>query len=138
MNDWETASLLSLFFLGIWAFLPKLIINHIDPVSASFFEIAGEIFVLAICLYYVDFKLNMQPMGVTLAVIAGVMGTLGGLFLLIAAKQGNISVIVNVIALYPLVTTVLAVYFLQESLDLKKVTGIIFSILSLYLLTTGE
>jgi transporter family protein len=53
-----------------------------------------------------------------------------------AASRGKIGVVVSITALYPLITILLAFFFLKEPLTFKQLLGMFFSLVAILLFTT--
>jgi transporter family protein len=135
MLDWLPASLIALLIYGLWGFFPKLAVQDISPSSALLWEVAGALLVGAGVLASLHGRPDMHPRGVLFAVLTGVTGMAGTLFFFMAARQGKISLVVSITALYPLVTILLAVIFLGEKLSGKQLGGILSALIAIYLLT---
>ncbi|MCO6431147.1 MAG: EamA family transporter [Deltaproteobacteria bacterium] len=129
-------SILALFTFGLWGFFPKLATNYISPSSALVYEaIAGCLVGLA-AFVSLGFRPEVSGPGVLYAGLAGATGLLGGLFYLIAASKGKISVVVTVTALYPVITILLAALFLKEPITIKQAAGMLMAVGAIYLLSS--
>ncbi len=138
MPTWLLYSILALIIYGFWGFFPKLAVNYIRPMSALIYEVSGALVVGICCLLFVDFRPDFNPRGVLFAVLTGICGMLGTLFFFAAASKGKISVVVSLTALYPLITIFLAAVFLKESLSVKQIIGMVFALVAIYLLSSGQ
>ena len=134
MESWFQAAVLSLLLYGLWGFFPKLAVQYISPQSALVYEVAGGLLVGVWGLQLTGFRPDLHPVGILFAALTGVTGMLGTLFYFRAAQQGQISVLVAMTALYPLVTITLAALFLQEPLTGRQVAGLLCALLALVLL----
>ena len=67
-------------------------------------------------------------MGILSALLTGITDGLGTLFYYGATSKGPISIVVSLTALYPLITILLAIIFLYETLVLKQVIGLCFAV----------
>lgn len=135
MLNWLPASLIAMLIYGLWGFFPKLAVQHIPPRSALFWEVAGALLVGVGVLASLHGRLEMHPRGVLFAVLTGIAGMVGTLFFFMAARQGKISLVVSITALYPLITILLAVVFLGEKLSGKQLGGILTALVAIYLLS---
>ena len=125
---------MALITFGFWGFFPKLAMNYIAPQSAVIYQVLGGLFVGIVGLALVGFKPETHPMGILFALLTGITGVLGTLFYYSAASRGQISIVVSLTALYPLITILLAIIFLHETLTLKQVVGLCFAISAIVLL----
>ena len=136
MENWQTASLISLVIYGFWAFSPKIAVSFISPQSALVYEVAGSLLVGLGMLFFLNFQLESQATGILFAMLTGIAGMAGTLFFLFAAVRGKISIVVSITALYPLVTIILAAVFLREPLSARQLLGMAFALFAIVLLTS--
>ena len=137
MTSWFLHSLGALVCFGLWAFLPKIAVRYISPKSAVIYEVLGVF--AAGCVFFLTVGKNIDTdvRGVLPAVVTGVLGTVGFLCFLYALTAGRVSVVATLTALYPVVTILLAVVFLRESVTLRQVAGMGLAIVSVILLSRG-
>jgi len=134
MDSWFFWTILALVTFGAWGFFPKLAVNYITPSSAIIYQVIGGLLVGVVGLTLVNFKPETHPMGILYAVLTGITGVLGTFFYYAAASRGQISIVVSLTALYPLITILLAMIFLHETLVLKQVIGLCFAVAAIVLL----
>ena len=125
MNQWLFPAFAALVLWGLWSFIPKITTRYISPKSAMLFEVLGGMIIAIIILFSLKFKPDIHPKGVLLAMTTGILGFAGALFFLYAASKGPISLIAVLSALYPVITIVLAMVFLNESISIKQGLGIV-------------
>jgi len=89
-----------------------------------------------IILALVGFRPEAHPKGVGLAVITGVLGITGALGFLFAVKSGKVSVVAMFTAMSPIVTILLAHFFLKESITLKEGLGMVCAFAAIVLFAT--
>jgi transporter family protein len=135
MDNWFLWTVLSMITFGAWGFFPKLAVSYISPQSAIIYQVIGGLLVGIIGLASVKFKPDMHPMGILYALLTGITGVLGTLFYYAAASRGQISIVVSLTALYPIITILLAIIFLHETLVLKQYIGLGFALAAIFLLT---
>lgn len=135
MENWLIHAFAALVIYGLWGFFPKLAVTYINPASALIYEVAGAMLVGLACLLWVGFQPESHPKGILFAVLTGVTGMLGTLFFFAAASRGKISVVVSMTALYPLITILLAMFFLHEPVTAKQILGMLFAVAAILLLT---
>ena len=134
MPSWFFWTLLSMVTFGAWGFFPKLAVSYISPQSALIYQVLGGFFVGIVGLAILNFKPETHPMGILYAFLTGITGVLGTLFYYAAASRGQISIVVSLTALYPLITILLAIIFLDETLVLKQVIGLCCAVAAIILL----
>jgi len=136
MDNWLLSALLAMIIYGFWGFFPKIAVSYISPPSALVYEVLGAILVGLITLFFIKFHPQHHPRGILFAVLTGIAGMTGTLFFFTAAQKGKISIVVGLTALYPLITVILAVIFLHETLTLKQIIGLILACGAILLLST--
>jgi transporter family protein len=135
-HNWFVSALLALIIYGFWGFFPKLAVSYISPQSALVYQVAGGMLVGALALFLVGFRPESHPLGVLFAILTGITGVLGTLFYYAAASRGNISIVVSMTALYPLITICLAFFILHEPLTFKQIIGMVFAIVAIILFSS--
>jgi transporter family protein len=122
--NWAAASFFALSGFGLWGFFTKLSVVHIDAKSALVFQTLGVVIVGLFTLGFMNFKPETNIKGFGYAVLTGVAYGVGCLFYFVAASKGKIITVVTFTALYPVVTIVLAYWFLKEAVSLKQCAGV--------------
>ena len=133
MENWLTAAIIAFVLYGLWGFFPKLAVNYISPGSAIIYEVAGTMAVGLLGLMIVGFRPDVHPKGILFAVLTGFTGMLGTLFFFYAVKNGKVSVVVSLTALYPLITIILAAIFLREPLSLRQLLAMVLAMVAILL-----
>jgi len=100
------------------------------------FEVLGGIILAIIVLISLNFKPDVHPKGIFLAIITGILGFAGALCFLYAASKGPISLVAVLSALYPIIAILLAVFFLNESITIKQGLGIVLGLGAMILIAT--
>ena len=127
MSNWFLPAFVALICWGIWGFIPKITIRYINPMSALVFEAIGVIIAGLIVLSFLGFRPEVHPKGIALAIFTGVIGMTGALGFLFAVKTGKVSIVAMVTAMAPIVTILLAYFFLGERITFKEGLGIVFA-----------
>jgi len=135
MKAWLLPASMTMICWGIWGFIPKVTTRYIQPLSASVFEGLGSAVFGLIILFYLGFKPEIHPKGVSLAFITGLLGMLGALFYLFAMPRGKVSVIATIAALNPVITISLAYFILKEPITMKESVGMVFAVVAIILFT---
>jgi transporter family protein len=129
-------SLLVILFWGLWAFIPKLALKLITWKELLFFGALGSFIVSATVSVIVKADLHYDfSKGYNLALVSSVLGTLGVVFFYKAIAKGNVSVVVPLTALYPVVVVILAILLLHESPSIYQRFGIVFAIAAAILIS---
>ena len=136
MKEWLLPTFGTIVFWGLWGFIPKITTKYISPKSAIVFETLGGIILGIVILISLKFKPDIHPKGVLLAVLTGLLGFAGALCFLYAALKGPISLIAVLSALSPIITVVLAMFFLNETITLKQGLGIVLGLGAVVLIAT--
>jgi transporter family protein len=90
---------------------------------------------VVIVLLATKFKLETHSRGILFALLGGAAGTLGSAFYNVAAKNGKISVVVALTAMYPVVTILLSYFWLGEPLTKKTLAAISLAMSSILVLS---
>jgi len=136
MESWFIWTVLAMITFGFWGFFPKLAVNYISPQSALIYQVLGGMVVGLIALVTAGFKPEIQPMGMLYAFLTGITGVLGTLFYYAATSRGQLTIVVSLTALYPLITILLAFIFLHETISLKQTVGLFFALTAIILLSS--
>ena len=134
MESWFLWTILALLTFGLWGFFPKLAVNYINPASALVYQVVGGIIVGIVGLSLMGFRPQTHPLGIFFALLTGITGVLGTFFYYAAASRGQISIVVSLTALYPVITILLATVFLHEMLTFRQVTGLCFAVAAIIFL----
>ncbi len=135
MTDWLGNALAALLCWGLWAFFPKLALRSISPATSVFYEAVGVMLTSTAVVWLLGPRLESGFQGIMYAILTGVFGTIGLYFFFTAVKTGPLSVISSLTAMYPVVTVVLAVVILHESVNTRQIIGIILAVVAAGLLS---
>ena len=131
MKEWLIPTLGAIICWAGWAFLPKIAVQHLEPKSVLIYEALGG---LSIALFILIYQLELNLRASSIAFASGALNILGVLFYLQAITKGKIALVSTVSALYPILVIILALLFLQESLNLKQFIGLTFGLFSIILI----
>jgi transporter family protein len=140
---WLFYAVIALVFWGITGVTQKLSTNSIST-QLSFLWFAYAMIAIGVVIAVsVPVKWYMSPRVFWLAVIGGALNGLGALTSFAAfEKGGKASIVVPLCYLFPIVTVILALTFLHESLTRTQTIGIVLALLAAVLLSqeapTGE
>lgn len=124
---------------GIVPILEKMGVARIAPLAGVFIRSCGVvigIFIMAIFNNQaVRIALKADPRTIFLLVLGGFMASIvGQIFFYNALKIGEVSKVVPIAGIYPLVAFLLGVIFLGETFTAVRLGGVIFVVLGLFLL----
>lgn len=133
-----TSLILATVCFGLWGYLSK--VSQIKGASNWVLTVLvclGTVIVsLFICMPFIDFEnLKAQKHCILPGVLAGVSVGIGNIFLFQSIQTIPASVAFPVVSLNLLVTVILAVVFLKESLSIYQMIGIVFAVLAAILLS---
>ena len=114
--------------------IPKYTTRYFEPRSAVVFEIIGGVLFGKVVLYSLTFRSEMEPRGVVLGVLSGIIGYIGGFLYIVAISRGPTTVVVGFTALNPVVTILLAFILLDEPITLRQGVGLFLAPGVIYLL----
>lgn len=134
MSSWYLPAFLAFALWGLWAFIPKLTVQYIDPRSALFFQAVGAFAFGLVVLASLGFRPMLHERALPLALLTGVLGVGGGLAYLYAVARGPVILISILTALYPALTVLLAYVFLGETVSPRQWLGIILAAIAIVLI----
>ena len=137
MPAWLMPALVAFFCWGIWAFIPKLTTQYINPSNALLFQALGGLAVSLGILLIWGFKPDLNSRGVSYALITGFLGFVGSLAYMYALMRGPLSLVAIVTALYPVLTLLLAYLFLHETVTMTQACGIALGLIAIILMVFG-
>ncbi len=125
------AAFIVILFWGLWGLFFKIGISNIGFDRAVFWAFIGflisDIFVIAAFLYFKQIPLALNG-GALPLIIGGIVSALGTIAFLYYLGKVGVSVGVPMTALYPVVTTILAILVLKEKIKLTSAAGILLAI----------
>jgi transporter family protein len=134
-TDWIYTAALALLFWGGWGFFQKLATNSMPPKSVYLFTVGGAFITAFVVLVSLGFSVEANTRGIGFALIAGLLGSLGGLSFVHSVSRGKASVVITMTALYPVVTIILSFLILRETITLRQGVGIVFALIAMLLLS---
>jgi drug/metabolite transporter (DMT)-like permease len=129
-SPWMAYALLTLLLFGMSCITQKFTTRYIsDELSTIFFAIGLVPLALVIWLAGAP-PWNLRVKDWTLGIAVGLLMAIGTLALFAALRRGKASIVTPMTALYPLITVILAVLFLNEHLDLTKIAAIAVALIA--------
>lgn len=135
-SGWIIFTAIALVLWGLSGVTQKLATNHISSqLSFIWFAVAMIVISLIVALSEpIHWRIGSGVM--LLAICGGVLNGLGALTSFCALESGGkASVVISLVALYPLLTVAIAVAFLHEALTGRQVVGIVLAIIVAILLS---
>lgn len=137
MSTWLLMIFLALILWGITGVTQKLSTNHISAeYSSVWFAVAFvPIAILVILAAGLD-SVRQSPGIIVFASVGGILNGLGALTAFMALERdGKASVVIPLVALYPLVTVVVAYLFLGERVTPMQWLGVLMAVAAAMLLS---
>jgi transporter family protein len=136
---WLTYGLVSVFLWGGWGFASKLALRHVHWVWVSLFYGIGILIVFGGLLFALKGRdTSVSWNGLWTGALVGVFGTAGLVTFYLALDRGKASVVIPLIGIYPIITAVLSVLFLNERLTAVQVAGIGLAAVAVVLISLGR
>ncbi len=138
--SWFVLSLICLFVYGLWGFFSKFVSTELNAPSLLIYSLLGSSLGIPIYLatYRNSFSFQWQNGWTYLGILVGIFTSLGGLLFFNAIARGEASKVVVITSLYPIVTTFLAFVFLNETISLGKIFGIILCLAGIVILSCSK
>ncbi len=136
MQAWFLFSAVALILFGISGIAQKLSTNHISFEASFAWFCVALIAISLVVAVAVPLDWHAKPLLLVLAAFGGALNGLGALTSFAALeKGGKASVVIPIVNLYPLVTIGGAWLLLGEKLTGRQVTGIVFALAAVILLS---
>lgn len=133
---WMGMVFLTLVFWGTTGITQKLATNHMSARSSAIWFGLAFLPVSGFILFAADISWAYSLPLVGLAVLGGVLNALATFLVFNALERGGkASVVIPLVALYPLLTVVLAQVFLHERLNGRQWWGVLLAIVAGLLLS---
>jgi transporter family protein len=135
MTGWLVYALLALVLWGLWGVFSKVASTYLPSWVIFLVELGVYLLVGVFIWGFLRTPVNWTFSGMAAAVAAGFAGGFALFFFLKALASGPAAVVVPLTSLYPVITVVLGVTFLQETLSLRQLAGIILAAMAVWLLS---
>lgn len=133
---WLVFAIVALVSWGITGITQKLSTNNISTELSFLWFGVAVIAVGAVVLPKAAIPAHLAAKDIWFAVVGGGLNSLGAYTSFAAlAKGGKASVVIPLCYLYPLLTIILAIAFLHETLGRTQCAGIILALVAAYLLS---
>jgi bacterial/archaeal transporter family protein len=135
MKPWVAPTICSLGAFGFWGLFTKISSEQLNSKSSFIYQALGVGITALFSMLFLQGKVQASPHGAFCGILIGIFYSFGCIFYFVAASRGEVSTVVTVTALYPLVTVLLSVVFLNEKLHLNQVLGIGLALIAMVLLS---
>lgn len=128
---------LAILCWGIWGIVGKLATQTNSP---QFVNISTNVLYALLSLFLlIPYKnetsaINWEFNAMRWIILTGVVGVGARFFFFIALSKGPASQTVALTATYPIITAILATIWLKERLSFSQTTGLVFTVVGIYLL----
>jgi transporter family protein len=136
-SSWMLLSIATVLLWGSWGLQSKMIVDRISPWMNQVLFSIGLLPLLAWMLFSKNLRqaAGRPQKGAAYGLLTGVFGGLGNVAFYLALSRGKASVIVPMVGLAPLITVVLALVILKESINRAQIVGVVLALMSIYLLS---
>jgi uncharacterized membrane protein len=140
MRRWLTYSLITIALFGLWGFVSTVITKNVAPLTVQVLSTIGLLPVALVLIFSQNLRKGTNfTRGILLATATGAIGGTGNIAFYKALQiAGEGSVIVPLTGMYPLVTVVLARFFLKERFNRTQTAGIGLALIAIYCFSPRE
>lgn len=138
--NWIIYAVACIFLYGTMQFFIKLSSTGANPIASSMFFIAAQ-FAAQIILgafFLSKSDLNISADNIKYGILGGIAAAVATILFFIAVQQAPLSKVVPIVNLNVVVGVLLGVLILKDVMNIRIAAGIIFAVMSIYLLTNGS
>ncbi len=138
--NWIVYAIVCVFLYGIMQYFIKLSSAGSSPIISSMIFIAAQ-FTVQILLgaYFISKSdLNVSFDAVKYGIAGGIVAAVATIFFFLAIQQAPLSKVVPIVNMSVVVAVVLGITLLRDVINLRVAAGIIFAIMSIYLLSNSN
>lgn len=136
MPLWLRYTVLTSVLWGLWGFESKLLVDRTSPYMGQILFTAGLAVPVSFVLLSRKRFAGARPrLGLAFALLTGLLGGLGNLAFFAALERASASVVVPLTSLSPLVTVLVGVVVLKESMRPRQWAGVALALIAIYLLS---
>lgn len=136
--SWLWLSLLTVLVWGAWGLQSKLVVDRMSPWMNQVLFPIGLLPIMFWTLRSPSLRIvsGNAVRGASFGLLTGVFGGVGNVaFFLAFSIGGKASIVTPLVGLAPLVTVVLALFFLKERINRSQTAGLLLALISIYLLS---
>ena len=134
--DYLLLAIVTMILFGVHFFLVKLISRHVTGSTVAFFVQLLIVPVLCFYIYFTDTQLLPEQniyLGYTFLI--SLLLAIGIITLYIAIQRGPVSVVIPVYSLNAIITAILGILILKETVTIEKLLGLVLAIAAIILLS---
>ncbi|MEZ0225669.1 MAG: EamA family transporter [Alphaproteobacteria bacterium] len=136
---WLLPALAAMLVWGLWAFLPKIALQSMQPHSVIFYEAFGSLCVsLPVLIFHLKGKLQKDAQALAIISLSSALTVTAIMCYFYALKHGPVAVVVTMTAMYPVISLVLARIFYKERINKVQMVAVAMAMLSIVLLAMPE
>lgn len=130
MKVWFFYALLAAGLWGVWGFFGKMASRTLTSQGLFCVASVGCIAALLLCLAFCaqSGTIRLKTVDSFYGLLSGFVLIMGLLFFYWALAAGEATRVVVITATYPLVTLLLAYFFMNETLTVKKIIGVVLAV----------
>lgn len=137
--NWIIYAIACAILFGVMQFFIKLASVNSNPVASSvFFVFTQFVAQLFLAGYFISKNgLDIDYANLKFSIIGGIIAGIATILFFLAMQHAPISKVVPIVSLNVLVGVMLGVILLNETMTLRIAGGVVFAMISLYLLTSS-
>ncbi len=137
--NWIVYAIACVFLYGIMQFFIKLASTGGNPVASSMIFIAAQFIVQILLGAYLFSKTDtvISYDNIKYGIAGGIVAGLATVLFFLALQQSTLSKVVPIVNMNVVVAVLLGVILLKDVMNYKIAAGIIFAVMSIYLLTNS-
>ncbi len=132
---WLLYSILTIAFWGMWGFLIKVASRYMEWYQLYVLSNLVSFILSAGILLWGRQSFATLGKFALYGIAAGLLGTMGYIFFILAIRSGKVSIVVPLTATYPVITFLLGIAILREQVQIHHLLGTILAIAGAILLS---
>ncbi len=137
-NNWFILALASALFSAAAALLQKIVLRKIDAVSFSFFISIANLILISLFWLPRGTSIPLEAEAIIILTIKVIISAIAFLCVMISIENFELSSVLPVLIFTPALVAIVAFVFLDESLNVKEITGMSLALFGVYILETKE
>ncbi|MGQ3889558.1 EamA family transporter [Legionella sp. CNM-1927-20] len=133
-TSWYYPSFIALLLYGVWGYWGSRAADFINPLSITFYSSLGVLISGIVALILLSFKPELSIKGSFYGLLNGLASGIACIFFIMALRKGPAIPVVLITSMYPVVTLILCMIFLKQSITYKQALGMAFAFIALFLL----
>jgi len=130
---WLVFSMITFIIWGFWSLLIKMALNHLSWQQLTLISNLASLPAFVLIYLYYRPSISLNSPGFYPALLVGLVSPIALISNYLAISLGKISIVVPLIALYPIVTVALSLFILGERITMAQGAGIVFAAIAIIL-----